>query len=96
LNNLFNLVRGWAERLALTALHVFGNADKSVLQSVKDKFNEGTKDTKQAISELKSENPNKLSDILHIEGLIKTITPMIYILFAIIAFKIYMKFKNRR
>jgi hypothetical protein len=95
LNNLIKLVRGWSERLTLNILGIVYNGDKAVLQAVKDKFNEGTEDTKQAINELKSETPDKVSDLLNIEGLIKIIKPIIYIGVAFLAYKLYIKFKKR-
>jgi hypothetical protein len=95
LNNLIKLVQGWSERLTLNILGIVYNGDKAVLQAVKDKFNEGTEDTKQAINELKSETPNKLSDLLNIEGLMKIIKPIIYIGVAFLAYKLYIKFKKR-
>lgn len=100
MNNLLNLVKGWSERLTINILGMFPKVKKETLQDLKNAYNAKNQNIDEAINDLKSKNPENLADLLNIEGLLKTLKPVILILLAVGAWyligKLYYQYKRRR
>lgn len=100
MNNLLNLVKGWSERLTINILGFFPKVNKQTLNDLKEAYNAKNADIEAAKNDLISKNPEKLGDLANIDGLFKTLKPVVLILLFIgawyLAVKFYYIYKRKR
>lgn len=98
--NVWDLAKGWAERLTISVLGAFPKVKKQTLEDLKTAYNAKNQNIDAAIDDLKSKNPENLADVLNIHQLFKTLKPVILILMFIGAWflflKLYYKYNRRK
>lgn len=98
--NTWNLAKGWAERLTLSIVGLFPKVNKQTLKELTNAYNTRNADIQAAKEDLTSKDPSKLADVLNIEGIFKTLKPVVYILLFIggwyLFSKFYYQYKRRK
>ena len=101
MGHFFDLVNGWAERIAIKSISfLHPSVSKETLSKITTALNERGKKANDAIEDLKSKNPENLADLVNVQGIFKTLKPVILILMFIAGWylfaKFYYQYKRRR
>lgn len=101
MGHFLDLVNGWSERIAIKAISfLHPSVSKETLSKITEAFNERGKKADEAIEELKSKNPENIADLINVQGIFKTLKPVIIILMVIagwfIFVKLYYQYKRKR